>query len=73
MQTEEQKLEIAQGLLEIENSAWWKGHEAHDPLVADLLELENMLKSAPDQLARGFMFGLFAMRQNLSQITGRPF
>ena len=37
---------------------------------ADIVEL---LHSAPNEFARGFIYGKFTMRMELAAVTGRPF
>lgn len=44
-----------------------------DPDICSSSQLLDLMANAPDDLALGFLIGKLTLRQQIAEITGRPF
>lgn len=52
---------------------WAASFDATDIFVCERQLLATLLSTAPNAFAAGVLFGVFSMRQEVAQITERPF
>ena len=74
--TEEQVLDSChRDLLRLQHAApdWFAYYDDAQPDSAERAVLVDLLKTAPDDFAKGLMYGLFIMRQNIAGMTQREF
>lgn len=55
------------------DQAWFAKFEDIDTSVCSRDELLELLSGAPTGFTAGFLFGKFAMRNEMAEVTGRPF
>lgn len=55
------------------DQAWFARFEDIDTSVCSRDELLALLSGAPTGFTAGFLFGKFAMRNEMAEVTGRPF
>ena len=62
-------------LIQLQNQApdWFAFYEDSMPDTADRATLVELLRTAPNDFAKGVLYGKFVMRMDMAAITGRGF
>ncbi len=74
-QEERAALKVAEAkMLEVETQfpEWWSMYEDVVPDTAPRAEVVELLQSAPNDFARGVVYGKYLMRLEIAAITKRP-
>lgn len=56
-----------------EHPLWMAHYDDVDPDTADVDVLFGLLESAPNDFARGIIFGKLTLRSQVAAVSGRPF